>query len=159
MDFGGGPRTNKLDNPVSYYFHDSSKPGLVTHVASAKIIATRNDSDYRIIAGWTGSDARAAQSKAVVFPQILTPVDDLPPSTLITGITAAGARRVVSGVSHDDGEIATITVNGVPATITAQHAGVADWNVTIDAPAYGRYAAKAIDRAANEELIPHDVSK
>ncbi len=61
------------------------------------------------------------------------------------------------GVSHDNGEIATITVNGHPATIIAQHAGVADWTLTLDGPASGHYVAQATDRAGNAELTPHEV--
>jgi len=61
----------------------------------------------------------------------------------------------VRGISHDNGEIATVSVNGRPATITAQHAGVADWTITLDAPADGRHIAKATDLAGNAELVPH----
>ena len=82
-------------------------------------------------------------------------MDDLPPATSITGIKAEGAKRTVRGVSHDDGEIATVSVNGRNSTITAQHAGVADWVITLDAPADGRYLAAATDRAGNVELVPH----
>jgi len=155
VDFGGGPRSNKVANPVSYYFHDAPAPGASTRVAGAKTLDPVTDAAYRRIDGWTGGDARAAAATGVPFPQLLAPVDDLPPATLITGIRADGARRVVRGVSHDNGEVAAVTVNGRPATITSQHAGVADWVVTLDAPADGRYAAAATDRAGNSELTPH----
>ena len=36
VDFGGGPRTNRTDNPVSYYIHDAPAKGTVTRVASVK---------------------------------------------------------------------------------------------------------------------------
>lgn len=70
-----------------------------------------------------------------------------------------GAKRIVRGVSHDNGEIATISVNGRPATITTQHAGVADWVITLEAPTDGGYLAKATDRAGNAEQTPHKVSQ
>ena len=63
------------------------------------------------------------------------------------------------GVSHDNGEIATVSVNGHPAKITSQHAGVADWIITLDAPADGRFLAQATDRAGNVELMPHVTGK
>ena len=156
VDFGGGPRTRKLEHPVSYYFHDTPAPGAMMRVASMKLPQILNDGAYRSIPGWTGPEARAAEVKRILFPELLTPVDDVPPATLITGISHEGARRLVRGVSHDNGEIATITVNGHPAKIHAQHAGVADWTLTLDAPADGRFIAKATDRAGNAELTPHE---
>ncbi|MEK6262724.1 MAG: G8 domain-containing protein [Planctomycetota bacterium] len=158
VDFGGGPRTNKVENPVSYYFHDTPAPGAVTRVVNVKIPAA-DEADYHSIDGWTGDDVRAAEVKGVAFPQLLAPVDDLPPATLIISIKPEGSRRIVCGVSHDNGEIATVSVNGHPAKITAQHAGVADWTITLDAPADGRYVAQATDRARNVELMPHQLSE
>ena len=153
VDFGGGPRTNKVDHPVRYYFHDS--PGSVTRVASVKTPVVLQGADYRSIDGWTGPEARAAEIKGIPFPELLAPVDDLPPATLITSIEPAGVQRLVRGVSHDNGEIASVTVNGRPAAITAQQAGVADWTITLDRPADGRYVAQATDGARNIELQPH----
>jgi hypothetical protein len=157
VDFGGGPRTKKPDHPVSYYFHGTPTPGTVTRVASGKSAEVMKDGNYRSIAGWTGPDVRAAQVKSVAFPQLLAPVDDLPPATLIMSIQPEGARRIVRGIAHDNGEIATVSVNGHPATITAQHAGVADWIITLDAPSNGRYLAQATDLAGNAEQMPHEV--
>ncbi len=132
VDFGGGPRTKKTEHPVSYYLHDSP----VTRVASVHV----KDAD-----------------KGIAFPQLLAPVDDLPPATLITSVQLDGAKRTVRGVSHDNGEIAIVTVNGHPAKITAHQAGVADWIVTLEAPAGGRYLAKATDLAGNVELMSHEI--
>jgi hypothetical protein len=78
---------------------------------------------------------------------------------LITSIKSEGAKRIVRGVSHDNGEIATVSVNGHPATITAQHAGVADWMITLDGTADGRYIAQATDCARNAERMPHDLTE
>ena len=157
VDFGGGPRTNKTDNPVSYYFHDTPTQGAVTRVSHAKLLDAMQDSNYRSIDGWTGRDARAAEVNGVTFPQLLAPLDDLPPATLITSIQMAGVQRIVRGVSHDNSDIATVSINGHPAKITTQHAGVADWTLTLDTPADGHYIATATDRAGNVELTPHDL--
>ena len=158
VDFGGGPRTKKTEHPVRYYFHGGGAPGAVTRVASVQTPLEIEGGAYRSIAGWTGPDARAAGVKGVPFPQLLTPVDDLPPATLITSIQTVGNQRTVRGVAHDNGQIATVSVNGRPATITSQHAGVADWIITLAAPADGRYLAQATDLAGNAERMPHQVT-
>ena len=157
VDFGGGPRTRKTEHPVSYSFHDTPTPGAIRRVASVHTPDAMKSDDYRSIDGWTGPGSRAAEVKGIAFPQLLAPVDDLPPATLITDIQHDGARRTVRGVSHDDGSIATVSVNGHPATITTQHSGVADWTITIDAPADGRFTAKATDLVGNAECMPHQV--
>ena len=134
VDFGGGPRTKKTEHPVGYFFYDTPAPGDVTRVASVNIPVAIKDGDCRAIDGWTGPEARATEVKSIAFPEILTPVDDLPPATMITSMQPNGNRLLVRGISHDNGEIATVTVNGRLAAITTQHAGVADWTITLDAP-------------------------
>ena len=156
LEFGGGPRTNRTANPVHYYFHGIPAAGTVLNVASMKTPDLAKDAQYRTIDGWTGSESRARDVRGVAFPELLAPVDDLPPATLITAIKSEGTKRIVSGVSHDNGEIATVSVNGQPAKITAQHAGVADWTISLDASANGRYVAKSTDAAGNVELVPHE---
>jgi G8 domain-containing protein len=151
VDFGGGPSTNRIDNPVSYYFFDVPSPGVVSGVQSVKFPATVKDSQMM------GPFARAGVIKGVTFPQLLAPVDDLPPATLITSIKRAGDKRIVHGVAHDNGEIREVTVNGHSAQIVAQHAGVADWIISLDAPPDGRYIAQSTDDAGNAELMPHDL--
>ena len=157
VDFGGGPRTKKTEHPVSYFFHGIPSPDAVMRVASVTTPEAMKTEDYRGIDGWTGQEARAAKVEGVAFPQLLAPVDDLPPATLVTSVQPAGTRRIVRGVAHDNGEIATVFVNGQPATITTQHAGVVDWNVTLDGPDDGRYVATATDLAGNAERTPHEV--
>jgi hypothetical protein len=157
VDFGGGPQTRKTEHPISYYFHDTSSPSQVRRVASVTTPAAMKDGDYRSIEGWSGPEARAAEVKNITFPQLLLPVDDLPPATLITSIRSEGAKRIVRGISHDNGEISTVSVNGQNAKIVAQHAGVADWTIALDAASDGRYIATATDTAGNPELMPHTV--
>jgi hypothetical protein len=156
VDFGGGPRTRKTEHPVRYFFHDTPTPGRVRSVATVQTPAALLNGDYRSINGWTGQEARAAEGPGFAFPQLLAPVDDLPPATLITSIEAAGTRQLVRGVSHDNGTVAAITVNGQLATITSQQAGVADWSIELDRASDGRYVARATDQAGNAELLPHE---
>jgi hypothetical protein len=157
VDFGGGPRTKRTEHPVNYFFHDTPAAGTLTRVASVQTPDAMKDGGYQSVAGWTGPEARAAKIKSLAFPDLLAPVDDLPPATLITSIQPNGSRQIVRGISHDNGEIATISVNGLPATITARHAGVADWTIAMDAPASSRYVATATDLAGNAERLPHEV--
>jgi len=157
VDFGGGPRTNKTEPAVSYYFHDAPLPGMLTQVASAQIPAIAQNAAYRSVDGWTGPDARAAAVKDIAFPALLAPLDDLPPATLITSIRPIGDKHEVRGVAHDNGEVQTVTVNGQLAKIVAQQAGVADWTITIAAPDKGRYVALSKDSAGNTELMPHEL--
>ncbi|MCE9608475.1 MAG: G8 domain-containing protein [Planctomycetia bacterium] len=158
VDFGGGPRTNRVENCVAYYFHDTPKSGTTMRVAPVKAKELLKTGNYQSIAGWTGPDALAAEVNVGDFPKLVKPVDDLPPATLITGVERAGDKCVVRGVAHDDGEIAAVTVNGLPATIIAQQAGVADWTITLDAPSDGRYVAQAKDLAGNQESMTHTLT-
>lgn len=159
IGFGGGPRTNKTEHPVSYYFHDLPAAGSVTQVMSAKLSAAGKDSDAHSMGDWLGNEARAGQVQGIDFPQLLTPVDDLPPATLITGMKSEETKRIVYGVSHDNGEIATVTVNGRRAEIVSQQSGVVDWVITLDAPTGGRIMAQAVDRTGNTELNPHELGE
>lgn len=158
VDFGGGPRTRRVENAVAYFFHDTPHQGATLRVASAKHVQIIKSGNYQSLAGWTGPDAVAMEVKGVPFPELVAPVDDLPPATLIIGVEIAGDKRIVRGVAHDDGEIIAVTVNGRPATIDAQHAGVADWKITLDAPTDERYVAQSIDRAGNQECMPHTLT-
>lgn len=155
VDFGGGPRTNKVDYPVGYYFHDRPQAGSTTRVVHIKSTAVLKQGDYRSVADWTGSDALAAEVPNVPFPELLAPTDDLPPATLITRVVVAGPKRQVFGVAHDNGEVAAVTVNGQAAKITSQQSGLAEWTIELDAPADGRLSAHAVDRSGNVETMPH----
>ncbi len=155
VDFGGGPRTNRIENDVAYFFHDLPNRGTTLRVASMKVAKlTRNDT-YHSVSGWTGPEAVATQVTGVPFPEIIAPRDDLPPATLITSVMRLSDKRIVRGVAHDNGDIDTVTVNGQRATIHAQRSGVADWSITLDASPQDQYVAQSTDRANNQELTPH----
>ena len=156
MDLGGGPRDDKLQNAVAYYFHDYPAQGHVTKVISAKFTGELNDA-YRRIEDFTGKDVRATEAKDAAFPTLLEPVDDLPPATMITSIQTAKGRLVVRGVSHDNGDIASVTVNDRAAKIISSHAGVADWEISLklDKTSRKRLVAQAVDCAGNTEKTGH----
>jgi G8 domain len=159
VDLGGGPRNEHLQNAVAYYFHDYFGPGRVTKVMSTKFIDALTDAGYRPIEGFTGKDVRAADVTGMVFPTLLEAVDDLPPSTMITSVQSVKGRLLVKGVSQDNGEVASVRVNGRPAKFISSHAGVVDWEILLEQRG-GRttqVTAKAVDRAGNEEKTSHSV--
>jgi len=159
VDLGGGPRNDKLQNPVAYYFHDYPSEGHVTKVLSARFADERGDMAYRSIDGFTGKDVRAADVKSAAFPTLLEPVDDLPPATMITSVQTVKGGLLVHGVSQDNGEIASVNVNGRGAKILSSHTGVADWRVFVETRPgkTTRLVAQALDRAGNVEKTGHTV--
>ena len=126
--------SSKLQHGITYYFHDHFEKGLTTKVVSVKYPDLMKDGDYKTLDGFTGNNARAIQVKDVEFPTLLDPVDDLPPATLITSVRLNGGKVHVRGVSHDNGFLEGVTVNGAKATILSATAGVVDWEITIDQP-------------------------
>ena len=155
VDLGGGPRNNTLENGVVYYFHDYFGPGRTTKVASVHFPNTMQDGDYKSIAGFTGKDVRAADVTGIAFPTLLAPRYDLAPTTLITGVHQEGSKIRVQGVSIDNDEIVTVMVNGLPASLLAQHSGITDWEIVLRSPVNCLLAASATDRAGNhEKFVP-----
>jgi len=157
VDLGGGPRNSKLENGVAYYFHDYFGAGNVTRVVSTKYPAEMKSGDYQSIDAFTGRDVRAAEVKNVPFPQLLDPVDDLPPATMITSARQSKGRWLVRGVTHDNGEVARISVNGNEARIVSSQAGVVDWEASIEARRVTVITAQATDRAGNVEKLAHQL--
>lgn len=163
VDLGGGPRQEKVEHGVAYYFHDSSGDGRALKVVSAHTpIGAANEpaGEYKPVEGFTGKDVRAAEVSGVTFPALLEPLDDLPPATMITSVRRAEGGRVrVTGVSQDNGDIAAVTVNGRPATFSRNGTGIADWEAELQSPAAagdGAIAieARATDDAGNVEQTP-----
>jgi hypothetical protein len=85
------------------------------------------------------------------FPQI-TPVDDLPPATVITRISREGNSLKVEGSGIDNGEIVKLSVNGQAAK--AERPGYAEWSVLLD-DSTNELRATAEDDAGNKEARPH----
>ena len=156
VDLGGGPRNSKLENAVAYYFHDYPAAGEQTKVLSVKFPAAHTGGDFRSVTNFTGKDVLAARVTPVAFPQLLDPVDDLPPATSIQSARrAADGRWHIRGLTCDNGEIATVTVNGQRAKILTQHAGVADWEIILPTGHPAELRAEATDRAGNAERSGH----
>ena len=154
VDLGGGPRNDKLENGVVYYFHDWPVQGQTLKVVSARFPTLMSEDTYRSVPQITGPDVRAAEVPDVAFPTLLDPVDDLPPATIITDSRRQKDHVVVTGVSEDDGNVAQVTVNGQPAQITSRGPGIVDWQITIAAKAGTALLARSQDDAGNIERSP-----
>jgi hypothetical protein len=157
VDLGGGPRNPKLENAVPYLFHDYPMAGRTLRVVSARFPQAMQGADYHTVEGFTGPDVRAAEVDPVPFPDLLAPIDDLPPATSITSAVRSGSGVVVRGVTQDNGEIASVTVNGKAAKIISSQAGVTDWEIILP-PKTQTIRASATDRAGNVEKLVHAVT-
>ncbi len=111
--------------------------------------------EYRKAPPLTGDHSRVAEVSGVEFPELLDPVDDLPPATIITSTRRAKGKLVVSGISHDNGEIDLVTVNTRRARIDSSAAGVVNWSITLDEPPDRTIVARARDGAGNVEKTAH----
>ncbi len=157
VDLGGGPRNSKLENSVAYYFHGYPAAGDVTKVVSVKFPEAMTGADYQNVDKFTGRDVRAVKTTPVAFPQLLDPMDDLPPATVILSARKqANGKLLVRGVTQDNVHVAEVTVNGARATIVTQQAGIADWEITLTATK--ELTASARDSSGNAERNAHKLA-
>lgn len=159
---GGGRQVNPTSaTDVPYYLHDHFGPGRDAKIVNTKAKgATGDGNKYSEVRPVTGRDAQLAEVGNVEFPELLKPVDDLPPATVITSLQRDGDTLTVRGVSHDNGKIARVTVNGKPAEVveSAVRGGLIDWQITLPAKGVDKVAALATDAAGNAEANAHRVS-
>jgi G8 domain len=156
VDLGGGPRNDKLENGVTYYFHGYPRSDATTEVVSSHF-AQPGDAGWESVEGFTGRDVRARTVQNVPFPALLDPVDDLPPATIITGAKRNGNRLSVWGVAQDDTAVASVEVNGRKAAIRTARDGVVDWTVDLEMPPAGMVTARARDTLGHLEATAHRV--
>lgn len=156
---GGTARVDPfVDKGVPYYIHDYFGPGRHAKIISTKAADLLKDgNEYRAQSPLTGDESVVAEVKGVVWPQLLNPVDDLPPATIILSARRQGDKLQVKGVSHDNGVIRSITVNGQAAKLDIIQAGLVDWTAHLPLPRDGRVVAAAVDEAGNRESLAHVV--
>jgi hypothetical protein len=157
INLGGGPRL-KPSTPkgVPYFIHDYFGPGKHAKVISSRAKDLLEDGNkYSKENGLTGDESLATRVSGIDFPELLSPVDDLPPCTIITRIDSTGDRLLVRGTTHDNGVVKTISVNGKSASILSQVHGVADWSIEL--PKSKSITATATDATGNRELNPHKI--
>jgi len=165
-NLGGGPRPKpKTEKGVPVYFHDWYGPGRHALVVSTRSGDFRADPErYKSDPPLTGDESRVAQVADVPFPNPLSPVDDLPPMTVITHVERIGANSTkpsspkaayrIRGTTSDNGIVAKVVVNGIEAKATAVN--FAEWEIVLkDIGADTKISAHALDAAGNVEKRPH----
>jgi hypothetical protein len=90
----------------------------------------------------------------------LRPVDDLPPSTVITRVTELPSGGLqVRGVASDNRQVARVIVNGKDAGPIGDD--ISEWGVVL--PGTGRertpITAHAVDTSGNAELTGHEIAR
>lgn len=156
VNLGGGPRPKpKTAKGVSVYLHDWFGSGRHAHVVSTRSPEYKSTPDlFRDEPRLTGNESRVAEVSKLAFPEIPVPVDDLPPTTVITHVVKDGAKWVVRGTTADNGDVKGVTVNGQAAR--SLRPNFAEWEAVLDGSvAGGRLQAHAQDAAGNVEKRPH----
>ncbi len=160
FNIGGGARADPItDKTVPYFIHDHFGEGRHAKVVTVKAKdhlgdGNKYESDYPL----TGPEARITEVSNVAFPKVLDPVDDHPPATTVLRVTRDSKKTVVRGVSHDNGKIVKVLVNGQEAALTRSAPGVVDWQVELTG-GIQKIEAKARDEAGNVELTPHVIDR
>jgi hypothetical protein len=162
FDRGGGSRVErKTERGVPYYLHDYFGEGRTAKVVLDNAERERGDGEkYTRERPFTGREAQFAEVDGVEFPELLSPVDDLPPATIITSLRREGDNLVVQGVTHDNGQIAQVKVNGQAAKpiSSAVSGGLVDWEITLPRSGVEAVTAVASDAAGNVEQHAHRVA-
>lgn len=157
VNLGGGPRpTPKTPTGVPIYLHDYYGAGQ-----HAKVVSTRSRDfgkdglTYAEEKPLTGDESRAARLTALKFPEPLAPVDDLPPTTVITSLERRKDGSVlVRGTTADNGRIARVLVNGSQAKEKSPN--LQEWEVLLPAgQSKGQVSAHAEDTSGNVEKRQH----
>lgn len=156
VNSGGGSRVvPKTPSGVPVFLHDYFGPGRHAKVenVTAKDYAT-DGLKYRDETPLTGHEARVAEVKDVPFPKLLDPIDDLPPTTVITHSRRTGDKVLVRGTTADNGNVKRVVVNGQDAKSVQPN--FAEWEITLAATVGAlKLQAHAEDDAGNVEKRGH----
>ncbi len=154
VNLGGGPRPPpKTPTSVPVILHDFYGSGRHARVVSAKSSEVRTDGNsYKSAPPLTGDESRVLEIRDVLFPQLLYPIDDQPPSTVITRVIRSTDGWLIRGSAADSGEIKQVTVNGVAAHAVRDN--FTEWEVTLPKQDLVEITASARDAAGNIEKQP-----
>jgi hypothetical protein len=155
VNLGGGPRrTPKTAKGVPIYLHDWFGSGRSALVVSTRSPEYKAEPDrFRTEAGLTGDESRVAEVSNVEFPEPLSPIDDLPPQTVVTHVVPRGEKWLVRGTVADNGEVRRVTVNGQEAKLESVSG---QWEVDLASLGEPReIAAHSEDAAGNVEQLVH----
>jgi G8 domain len=156
VNLGGGPRPQpKTEKGVPIYLHDYYGPGRHAMIVSTRSPEFKAAPDqFHSEPPLTGDESRVAEVKDIPFPELLHPVDDLPPATVITQIVRqADGKLLVRGTSSDNGTIVRVLVNGQDAKSRA--ANFSEWEALIAEAA--TVCVHAQDEAGNVEKLKHEM--
>lgn len=158
VNLGGGPRPQpKTDKGVPIYVHDWFGPGKTAMVVSTRSPEYKaHPNDFHSEKDLTGDESRASETTSVEFPTPVTPVDDLPPATVITSVRKVGGKLLVSGSCTDNGTVKQVLVSGQKAMGTSPN--WATWEIELDAAATKSISAHAEDDAGNVEKLAHEIN-
>jgi hypothetical protein len=156
---GGSVRADPfVHQGVPYFIHDFYGPGRHAKIVSSKASDLVGDGNkYRQEPPLTGDESVVAEVTNVEWPELLDPVDDLPPATIVTRYRRQGDQLAVTGVAHDNGEIDRILVNGHLAEVRSRNAGVVDWAIELPWPQDETILALAVDQDGNREQTGHRI--
>ena len=155
---GVGPRVPPITKGVPIYIHDHFGPGRHAKVISTAAKDLFNDgNNYKPMPPLTGNESVVAEVKEADWPELLNPIDDVPPATIITSVRRSGDKLIVRGISHDNGQIVSVTVNDQQAKIVASQAGVVDWKAEVAVSAQ-MLVASSKDKAGNAEQTTHKIA-
>ncbi len=145
----GQPKDALPDDLIPYYFHDWYGPGRTAKLLTAQMAEKANDGlAYKEgPAPLAGKNMRSAETHDVEFPELLAPVDDLPPATVITSVS----KGLVRGTTSDNGVVKRVLVNGREAKATAPN--FLEWEIAVEGT--GKLEAWAEDAAGNVETQRH----
>jgi hypothetical protein len=155
VNLGGGPRPQpKTKQGVPIYLHDHYGSGRTALVVSTRSPEYKADPGrFREDAPLTGDESRVTEVTDVSFPQLLEPVDDLPPQTVITHVESAKGAMLVRGVVADNGDVKRVVVNGHEARLDG---ATGQWELLlpiVSGPL--ELSAHSEDAAGNIEKLAH----
>ncbi len=155
VNLGGGPRPQpQFEKGVPVILHDWYGPGRHAQVVSIKSPEYKAHPEaYRSEPPLTGDESRVTEVANIDFPQPLTPIDDLPPATVITHMTPRDGKLWVQGTCSDNGEVKHVLVNGQTAQATSDN--LATWEIALDGSGLTALTAHAEDAAGNVEQLVH----
>ncbi|HEY7428605.1 MAG TPA: G8 domain-containing protein [Gemmataceae bacterium] len=153
------PKTPQDVMPI--YLHDYYGSGR--HAKAVWIHSKHYANDglkYHVEKPLTGKHTRmdtvVAEVSDIAFPKLLDPIDDLPPTTVITHVTGlASGKLQVRGTTADNGKVKCVLVNGKAAKAVSPN--FAEWQITLNNPPTGavKLEAYAEDTTGNVEKRPH----
>jgi hypothetical protein len=161
VNLGGGPRPQpKTPEGVPIYLHDWFGPARHALVVSTRSPEYKHAPErYRAERQVTGDESRLVEVADISFPELLNPVDDLPPATVITHLRREGDKLLVRGTTSDNGRVKEVSISGVLAK--ASDANFAQWEAEVPvanataADGSLQLSAHAVDEAGNTEPRAH----